>query len=76
LRGGTERPITVTEGSNEVVALDVVKIAAAMDAIMAGNGKKGRVPAGWDGQAGERVADAIVAFVAGTPPPRTAGPRA
>ena len=76
LRGGTERPITVTEGTNEVVGLDVPKIAAAVDAIVSGKGKQGRVPDGWDGRAGERVADAIEAFLKGTPPPRTKGPRA
>jgi UDP-N-acetylglucosamine 2-epimerase (non-hydrolysing) len=76
MRGGTERPITVTEGTNEVVGLDVAKVRAAVDAILAGRGKQGRVPDGWDGKAGERVADAIDAFLAGNPPPRTAGPRA
>jgi UDP-N-acetylglucosamine 2-epimerase (non-hydrolysing) len=76
MRGGTERPITVTEGTNEVVGLDVAKIGAAVDAVVAGRGKKGRVPDGWDGRAGERVADAIETFLKGSPPPRTAGPRA
>jgi UDP-N-acetylglucosamine 2-epimerase (non-hydrolysing) len=76
LRGGTERPITVTEGTNEIVGLDVPKIRDAVDAIMAGRGKKGRIPAGWDGRAGERVVDALVAFLDGKPPARTVGARA
>lgn len=76
LRGGTERPITVTEGTNEVVGLDVEKIERAMKAIMSGQAKKGRVPDGWDGKAGERVATAIVDFLEGRPPPKTSGPRA
>jgi UDP-N-acetylglucosamine 2-epimerase (non-hydrolysing) len=76
MRGGTERPITVTEGTNEVVGLDVAKITAALDRILSGRGKTGQVPAGWDGHAGERVADALQTFLRGTPPPRTAGPRA
>ena len=76
LRGGTERPVTVTEGTNEVVGLSVAKIDAATRAIMSGEGKKGRVPEGWDGKAAERVADAIERFLAGTPKPKTAGPRA
>jgi UDP-N-acetylglucosamine 2-epimerase (non-hydrolysing) len=66
----------VTEGTNEVVGLDVAKIRVAVDAIVSGRGKQGRVPAGWDGRAGERVADALVAFLGGKPPPRTAGARA
>lgn len=76
LRNGTERPITVTEGSNTIVGLDSSKVALAVDEIVAGRGKRGRVPDGWDGAAGERCADAIEAFLRGTPPPRTAGPRA
>lgn len=76
MREGTERPITVTEGTNTVVALDAERIAREVDAILGGRGKKGRVPEGWDGRAGERIADAILRLVAGTPPPKTAGPRA
>jgi UDP-N-acetylglucosamine 2-epimerase (non-hydrolysing) len=76
MRGGTERPITVSEGTNTVVGLDVAKIAAAVDEIVHGGGKRGRAPEGWDGRAGERVADAIDALLAGDPPPKTAGPRA
>jgi UDP-N-acetylglucosamine 2-epimerase (non-hydrolysing) len=76
MRGGTERPVTVTEGTNIIVGLDGARIAAEVDAILAGRGKRGRVPEGWDGKAGERVADALLKFVAGTPPPKTAGPRA
>jgi UDP-N-acetylglucosamine 2-epimerase (non-hydrolysing) len=76
LRGGTERPITVTEGTNTVVGLDPEVILGEVSAILAGRGKRGRVPEGWDGQAGERIALAIEAFLRGTPPRRTAGARA
>lgn len=76
LRGGTERPITVTEGTNEVVGLDASLVAVRMEAIVSGKGKQGRTPEGWDGKAGERVADAIASLLAGSPPPRTSGPRA
>jgi UDP-N-acetylglucosamine 2-epimerase (non-hydrolysing) len=76
MRGGTERPITVTEGTNTVVGLDPVLIATEVDAILAGRGKKGRVPDGWDGRTGERIVDALVRFLEGTPPPKTSGPRA
>ncbi len=75
MRQGTERPITVTEGTNTIVGLDVEKIAQEVDAILAGKGKRGRIPEGWDGQTGERIADALVALLAGTPPLKTAGPR-
>jgi UDP-N-acetylglucosamine 2-epimerase (non-hydrolysing) len=76
MREGTERPITVSEGTNTVVALDAARIAREVDAILGGRGKTGRVPEGWDGHAGERIADAVLALLGGTPPPKTAGPRA
>lgn len=76
LRGGTERPITVDEGTNIVVGLDAAKIAAEVDSIVAGRSKQGRVPEGWDGHAGERCADAVLQLLGGEPPPLTAGPRA
>jgi UDP-N-acetylglucosamine 2-epimerase (non-hydrolysing) len=76
MREGTERPVTVSEGTNTIVGLSVAKIAHEVDAVLAGRGKRGRVPEGWDGNAAERVADALAAFLAGTPPPRTSGPRA
>jgi UDP-N-acetylglucosamine 2-epimerase (non-hydrolysing) len=76
MRQGTERPITVTQGTNTVVALDAGLIAREVDSILAGRAKKGTVPEGWDGKTGERIADALEAFLAGSPPPKTAGPRA
>jgi UDP-N-acetylglucosamine 2-epimerase (non-hydrolysing) len=75
LREGTERPVTVDEGTNIIVGLDAGRIAAEVEAILAGKGKRGRVPQGWDGRAAERIADALQALVTGDPPPKTAGPR-
>jgi len=71
LRDSTERPITVSEGTNLVVALDVERIAHEVDAILQGRGKKGTVPDGWDGRTAERIVDALLRFLAGTPPPKT-----
>jgi UDP-N-acetylglucosamine 2-epimerase (non-hydrolysing) len=76
MREGTERPITVEEGTNTIVGTSVETLSREVDAILAGRGKKGRVPEGWDGRAAERIADAIVRFLAGSPKPRTHGPRA
>jgi UDP-N-acetylglucosamine 2-epimerase (non-hydrolysing) len=73
LRTTTERPITVLEGTNVVVGMDPDRIAREVDAICAGRAKRGRIPEGWDGRAGERIADAVVAFLHGTPPPKRAG---
>jgi UDP-N-acetylglucosamine 2-epimerase (non-hydrolysing) len=61
LRENTERPVTVDEGTNEVVGTDPARILAAARAALQGRGKRGRVPALWDGKAGERVAEALLA---------------
>lgn len=59
LRENTERPITVTEGTNTVVGLEPDRIGIEVAKITAGYGKKGRIPEGWDGHAAERIVDAI-----------------
>ncbi|MBN1150906.1 UDP-N-acetylglucosamine 2-epimerase (non-hydrolyzing) [candidate division WOR-3 bacterium] len=56
LRPNTERPITVTEGTNELVPLDFSIIKSKVSDIIAGKWKKGVVPELWDGRAGERIA--------------------
>src|SRR6202035_106084 len=49
LRENTERPITVTQGTNQIVGQDPDKILAATRNILAGITKAGRVPDLWDG---------------------------
>ncbi len=56
LRENTERPITVEQGSNILVGRDRDAILAAVQEILAGRGKRGRVPEFWDGHAAERIA--------------------
>ena len=56
LRESTERPITVTEGTNEIVGRDPERIHAAYAAIVKTGGKAGRVPELWDGAAASRIA--------------------
>jgi UDP-N-acetylglucosamine 2-epimerase (non-hydrolysing) len=56
LRANTERPITVDQGTNTMVGSDRAAILAAVDDILAGRGKRGRVPEYWDGRAAERIA--------------------
>jgi UDP-N-acetylglucosamine 2-epimerase (non-hydrolysing) len=70
LRDRTERPITVSEGTNVVVGLDCARIAAEVEAIVGGHPKRGRIPEGWDGRAAERIAAALRRFLDGSPPPR------
>ena len=59
LRENTERPITVTEGTNTVVGTDPARIRAAFDDVVKKGGKRGRVPEYWDGQAAVRIAAAL-----------------
>ncbi len=84
LRENTERPITVTEGTNELVGTDPRAIAAAASRALDGGSRPGRIPALWDGKASERIARAIASFEwnragetygPGEPPRRAAGVR-
>jgi UDP-N-acetylglucosamine 2-epimerase (non-hydrolysing) len=56
MRENTERPITVEHGTNTMVGSDRSAILGGVDEILAGGGKRGRVPEFWDGQAAERIA--------------------
>ncbi len=56
LRENTERPITVEQGTNTLVGRDVAAIRAGVAEILAGRGRRGRVPELWDGQAAGRIA--------------------
>ena len=55
LRENTERPITVEQGTNLLVGRDRDAILGAIQEILAGKGKRGRVPEFWDGHAAERI---------------------
>jgi UDP-N-acetylglucosamine 2-epimerase (non-hydrolysing) len=59
LRQNTERPVTVTEGTNILVGRDTVRMQAEIAAALDGRGKEGRVPELWDGRAAERVAHCL-----------------
>ena len=55
LRDTTERPETVTVGTNELVGTDPSKLKSALDRVFAGRWKKGGIPEKWDGKTGERI---------------------
>lgn len=59
LRENTERPVTVTEGSNAIAGRDPSVIQALCRDILRYGGKAGRIPQYWDGKAAERIAAAI-----------------
>ncbi|UCD52825.1 MAG: UDP-N-acetylglucosamine 2-epimerase (non-hydrolyzing) [Phycisphaerales bacterium] len=60
LRPNTERPITITQGTNELV--DVSNVAEKADRILAGDWKDGTVPPLWDGKTAQRIVEAILQF--------------
>jgi len=55
LRDTTERPETVTIGTNELIGTDSANIKPALDRLFAGGWKKGGIPELWDGHTGERI---------------------
>ncbi|HET7258796.1 MAG TPA: UDP-N-acetylglucosamine 2-epimerase (non-hydrolyzing) [Candidatus Acidoferrum sp.] len=60
LRENTERPITISEGTNLLIGTDPAKIIAAAQSIIAGKGKPGRIPPYWDGHAAERIVQVLL----------------
>lgn len=59
LRANTERPVTITQGSNVLLGTDPALLGPAVEAVLSGQGKRGRVPDRWDGKASERIADVV-----------------
>jgi len=55
LRENTERPITITEGTNQLVPLDSESIIQYSMKILNGEVKKGSIPKYWDGKTAQRV---------------------
>jgi UDP-N-acetylglucosamine 2-epimerase (non-hydrolysing) len=60
VRTNTERPITISEGTNLLVGTDPGIIIAAAQDILAGKGKVGGIPPLWDGHAAERIVDILL----------------
>jgi UDP-N-acetylglucosamine 2-epimerase (non-hydrolysing) len=62
VRENTERPITVTVGTNILVGNNMERLKLEARNILSGNGKKRSVPPLWDGKAGERVVDILASI--------------
>jgi UDP-N-acetylglucosamine 2-epimerase (non-hydrolysing) len=60
VRENTERPVTVSMGTNVLVGRDPGKLRQELAKVLAGEAKKGTIPPLWDGKAGERIADILV----------------
>lgn len=55
LRDNTERPETITEGTNELLGANPADIGPAMERLFLGKWKTGVIPELWDGKTGERI---------------------
>jgi UDP-N-acetylglucosamine 2-epimerase (non-hydrolysing) len=55
IRENTERPTTVSEGTNTLVGTDTNLLKQEFNRVLAGRGKTGRIPEFWDGKASERI---------------------
>ncbi|MGA2005276.1 MAG: UDP-N-acetylglucosamine 2-epimerase (non-hydrolyzing) [Terriglobales bacterium] len=60
VRDNTERPVTVSMGTNVLVGRDRDKLRSEFSKVLSGKAKKGAVPPLWDGHTGERIADVLV----------------
>ena len=57
LRSTTERPVTITHGTNQLVNFE--SLADTLESVMNSDDAELRVPPLWDGHAGERIASVI-----------------
>lgn len=55
MRDTTERPETVTLGTNELIGTDPARLKPALDRLFAGEWKHGAIPPLWDGRTGKRI---------------------
>jgi UDP-N-acetylglucosamine 2-epimerase (non-hydrolysing) len=60
LRENTERPVTVSKGTNRIVGQDPVLVMAAVELILSGQDKSGEMPELWDGHAAERIVQILI----------------
>jgi UDP-N-acetylglucosamine 2-epimerase (non-hydrolysing) len=63
LRPNTERPVTVTLGTNELIPFDEKLIEDRIKQIENGSNKKGTIPPMWDGRATERIVKILANLV-------------
>lgn len=60
LRDNTERPETITIGTNELIGTDPKNVGPAMKKLFGGEWKEGGIPELWDGKAAERILDHLL----------------
>ncbi len=59
LRSNTERPVTISVGTNILVGLDADRILNEAHKILDGKFKKGGIPPLWDGKASQRIVEIL-----------------
>ena len=60
LRDNTERPVTATEGSNQLVGTRTERILEGYRSVLANGERSGRVPPMWDGHAAGRIVQVLL----------------
>lgn len=71
VRDNTERPITVTCGTNELIGRNPEALAKAVERALHGERKKSIIPPLWDGHSGERIAEIVVSRISSRSPAYT-----
>jgi UDP-N-acetylglucosamine 2-epimerase (non-hydrolysing) len=59
VRDNTERPVTVSVGTNQLIGTDLTKVEQAAEQVLSGNIKQGSIPELWDGKTAERIVEII-----------------
>ena len=65
VRENTERPVTVTIGTNRLVGFDIDLLGRLVEEIQRGEAARGGCPILWDGRAGERIAGVLLDWADG-----------
>ena len=60
VRNNTERPVTVSVGTNQLIGTNLLEVEKAAKLVLEGKVKKGSVPELWDGHTSERIAEIII----------------
>jgi UDP-N-acetylglucosamine 2-epimerase (non-hydrolysing) len=60
LRNSTERPETITEGTNVLIGTDPTRLGPEIGKMVRREWKNGTIPELWDGKAAERIVDVIL----------------
>ena len=63
LRDNTERPETITVGTNELVGTNPKNVKPYLDKLFAGEWKEGGIPELWDGKTSERIVESLLNVV-------------